>query len=618
MGKGSRSSASKGLKWSAFCNNFYLLSLIWRICPWRVIHSFLSSLVGFGCWVFYSVIFMRYLFGAAEMTRTFPEVLTFVLVSLGVMCLVGLYNCWYWRRHIPMTDQKLIYGLNRMMFDKAASVDISCYENPDFYDDYTRAATETAARASSVLSSTANFIGSLLSSFYVMATMYSINKVVAFFAFLPVLGTLVIGKFQNKLIYQREQEQVSDRRRQDYVNRAVYLQKFANEVRLTSIYRVLRGTYTAAHDSICKTIDRFFPKILALDATKGIICFPLVFEGTWFYAAYCAMVPKTIAVGDFVVLASAIVSTTWMLIDFANSITECYKNGLYIENLKRFLQYKPKIDEGQKGLMPQLPVKTIEFRDVSFRYEGQEEDCLSHVSFLLHSGQKYALVGHNGSGKSTLVKLLMRLYDPTQGVILLNGVDIRQYNLKAYRRLIGATFQDYAIFSMTVLENAAMHSIEGQEQREAVLQALRQSGAYEKVMSLPDGPDTILTKEFDDNGAVLSGGEFQKIAVARAFARQSPVVVLDEPSSALDPIAEYQMYETILALCERCDPKQGKISVIISHRLSSAAMADQILFLRGGKLAECGTHKQLMQAKGLYADMFIKQAKNYLQDEALA
>jgi ATP-binding cassette subfamily B protein len=267
-------------------------------------------------------------------------------------------------------------------------------------------------------------------------------------------------------------------------------------------------------------------------------------------------VSKTIQIEDFVVLASAIVSTTWMLTNFSNSITASFENGLYINNLKTFLNYKEKISEDQQGIILNSAVESIEFKNVSFTYDGQSELSLKDVNLVMLSGRKVDLVGHNGAGKSTLIKLIMRLYDPTEGVILLNGINIKEYNLKEYRKLIGTIFQDYQILSMTVLENVMMNSIDNDADRKKAINALKKSDIYDKVQTLVNGEDTILTREFDDNGAILSGGKYQKIAMARAIVKENPIIILDEPSSALDPIAEYEMYETIMDLCNTYDQKK--------------------------------------------------------------
>ncbi|MBO4290592.1 MAG: ATP-binding cassette domain-containing protein, partial [Lachnospiraceae bacterium] len=222
-------------------------------------------------------------------------------------------------------------------------------------------------------------------------------------------------------------------------------------------------------------------------------------------------------------------------------------------------------------------------------------------------GKTYALVGHNGAGKTTLIKLLLRFYDPTEGRILLNGRDIREYNLKKYRALFATAFQDHRMFSMSVTDNVLMGEAVSEEQKEeSVRKALQLAGVYDKVASLPAGPATTLTHEFDDEGAVLSGGEFQKIVVARAFVKKCPFKIFDEPSSALDPIAEYELFENIYNSCRE------NTLVFISHRLSSVQNADWVYLLEGGSVKEEGNHRMLMEKKGIYADMYTKQAKNYL------
>ena len=224
---------------------------------------------------------------------------------------------------------------------------------------------------------------------------------------------------------------------------------------------------------------------------------------------------------------------------------------------------------------------------------------------MITKGQSVALVGHNGAGKTTIIKLLLRLYDPTSGTIFYNGKDIREYNLKAYRELFATTFQDFQMFGMTIKENVLMGRHYEREE-ELVIDALKKAGVYEKVLSLENGIDTMMTKEFDENGAVLSGGETQKIAVARTFVKDAPMKIFDEPSSALDPIAEYELFQNIM--------KEGSdhTMLFISHRLSSVKNCDKVFMLEKGHLIEEGAHDELIAANGSYAQMYKKQAMNYL------
>ena len=222
--------------------------------------------------------------------------------------------------------------------------------------------------------------------------------------------------------------------------------------------------------------------------------------------------------------------------------------------------------------------------------------------------EKIALVGHNGAGKSTLIKLLLRLYDPTEGQISLDGTTLENIKLKEYREMFSVVFQDFKTISLPVAENVLMRPREADD-NEKIIMALKNSGAYERIMELPNGIDTMLTKEFDKDGAVLSVGQAQKVAIAHAFVKNAPYIILDEPSSALDPVAENEMYNNMMKAGE------GKAMIFISHRLSSAVSADRIYMLEHGKIVESGTHEELMNLNGKYADMFKKQAQNYIDLE---
>ena len=380
-------------------------------------------------------------------------------------------------------------------------------------------------------------------------------------------------------------------------------------MRLTKVFRLLRHQYRDAITGVADVTKKYVWKSVALHWLYVEFTFTFIFEGLLIYGAYRSLVSHTISLAQLAVITSMMVSTTWILIGFTDSVTECFKNGLFVEYLKKFLEYKEKIPENYEGDDPGRTIESIEFRNVSFAYK--DIPVLENLNMKLEGKKTYALVGHNGAGKSTIIKLLLRFYDPTQGEIFLNGRNIKEYNLQKYRALFATAFQDNRMFSMSVADNVVLGEDISEDRKKAVVEeALKLSGVYEKVMSLPKGIDTTLTREFDDEGAVLSGGEFQKIVVARAFARSCPVKVFDEPSSALDPIAEYKLFDNILKAC------QENTLLFISHRLSSVQNADYVFRLEKGKVLEEGTHKQLMKKKGAYADMYNKQAENYLADSA--
>jgi len=279
----------------------------------------------------------------------------------------------------------------------------------------------------------------------------------------------------------------------------------------------------------------------------------------------------------------------------------------------QFLNYEPDIDENQDGITAPLKIEIVEFKNVSFKYEGSENFALNSINLKIKTNEKIAVVGHNGSGKSTLIKLLLRLYDPTEGEILLNGINIKEYNLKDYRRQFGVVFQDFKHFAFSIFDNVTMNDENICE--EQVINALKSSDIYDKISTLPKGIHTPLTREFDDDGAVLSGGEQQKIAIARTLVKYTPFAILDEPTSALDPVAEYKMYENMMKSSE------NRSVIFISHRLSSAVVADRILMFGDGELIETGSHTQLISKNGHYAEMFRIQAEKYvdeIKEEAFA
>jgi ATP-binding cassette subfamily B protein len=314
---------------------------------------------------------------------------------------------------------------------------------------------------------------------------------------------------------------------------------------------------------------------------------------------------ENLPISEFSVLVSAITTCRNKIGHLAKYFAMQQKHCLWVQNLRNFLEYEPQIKSGT--IIPE-DFESIEFKNVSFRYTEDMDYIIKNVSFKIEKGQTVAVVGHNGAGKTTLSKLLMRLYDVTDGEILYNGRNIKEYNLPEYREKFASVFQDYKVFAMTVAENVLTEEVTD-ENKEIAVNALKMSGAYKKIAKLPQKENSLLTKEFDSEGVLLSGGETQKVTIARIFARDFCVAVLDEPSSALDPVAESKMYDALI------EGTKGKTVIYISHRLSSATRSDNILVFNNGELVERGTHEELMANNGEYAEMFTLQASGYTQNE---
>lgn len=602
------------MKSSYLKNNLYLLKLLWGISKGRVTADFLQSFFGYASWVFYDIVFIKFLVSSIETGRTFEEILLFLIVSALVFLIPSAFESWYTHIYKEKTNADIFGKINTMLFEKATEVELSCYEDTEFYNKFTFAMKDCHIRIAEILENISLIFASVIAAVFSLYYMFLIDHFVIIFILGPIIGNFVFGKLINEIKFRQKKESIPYTRKMDYVNRSIYLADYAKELRMTSVFEVLKKLYVEGYTGVIGKIKQYQGKEIRLVLWRNIFTFVVIFQGVMFYSMYGTLVTKTITISGFAVLFSAMSSVAWMVIQASNAILKSYEDTLYIANMKAFLEYEPTINERQKGLIPEQIVEAgkeeIVFDNASFVYKGQEDATLRHLNMTIHNKEKIAIVGHNGAGKTTFIKLLMRLYDASEGTITYNSRNIKEYDIGEYRKLFGTAFQDYQVFALTVAENVLMYKPKKEADYEKVADCLKRAGVYEKICSLPKGMDTVLTKEFAEDGAVLSGGELQKIAVARAFAKEYDIAVFDEPSSALDPIAEYKLYENII------EAGKDKTVIFISHRLYAASLADKIYLFENGEIAEQGSHEELMKLNGKYADMFQKQAKNYQGGEA--
>ena len=548
-----------------------------------------------------NVLFLETALSIIEGNGTFREfAIRMIIIVVGKLLvdLIGYINVYTVRIKFEIKCESYI---NSLIFKKAQQVELGCYENPDFFDNYNRATWVVEKGGfKRIIEGSAWTLGSVVSLILLIRYLFSIDPILVIFLICPVI-VMGFRVFKNNIELEKEKAMTPYERQKDYVRRTILLKDFAKEIKTTNIFVVLEKRFRRAIEDNVKTIKKYGWKIALLECFSDYFAEIIPVTGGFLYGCYRLMVVKDIPISEFSVLVSAITTCRNKLNQLAYYFAMQQKHCLWVQNLRDFLEYEPKIQGGD--VIPE-DFQSLEFKNVSFKYTDDGDYIIKNASFRIENGQTIAVVGHNGAGKTTLSKLLMRFYDVTDGEILYNGINIKEYDLLLYRQKFASVFQDYKVFAMTVSENVLTEEITPENEKLAV-DALKMAGVYDKIATFPNKENSLLTKEFDENGILLSGGETQKVTIARLFASDFDIAVLDEPSSALDPVAESRMYDALLK------GTQGKTVIYISHRLSSATRSDNILVFNNGILTEQGTHQELMSRDGEYNHMFTLQASGY-------
>ncbi len=582
-------------------NNVFALRQMSRGCRGRIAFKLATS----AFWGAYAVVqsfFLRYAVNTAQTSGSFTSVMIFLAVWIAsgfvVNFAIELINL----RLEPYFQYKISKNLKMPVMKKTAECDLACYESPEFYNDYAMTMANCVTRYEQVADSFSNLAWDIVSIFGHGALALLIDPVVLVFALLPFL-LIPITKKRMKENFKLDKLNAEQNRRKLYSLRTFYQAAYAKEMRLTNISEPILARFKAATED-AKKVFRTQGRLIGICWFFEMVVQRILSQfSVYVYAAYQTLVTGRMKYGDCVVLTDTVEYLYWDIRDITEMGTQFYEHALYIEKLRGFLDYKPAVAKNEDG--PRASYGDLVLEGVSFRYFGSDKDVLKNVSLRIGKGEKIALVGHNGAGKTTLTKLLLRLYDPTEGKITLDGTDAREIELDSYRDTFATVLQDYRHFSMTVKENVLLRP-ERDGDDELVIDSLKRAGVWDRIAETEQGIDTVLDHELDENGLVLSGGQAQKISIAHIYAKNSPIVILDEPTSALDPVAEYNMYKNMMEACE------GRSVVFISHRMSSAVMADRVYLLEDGEVVESGSHDEFMAKGGKYAELFNIQAQNYL------
>ncbi len=600
-----RNWTEKKEKVSIIKNTAFALKLVWKIDK-RLPLGYLVSTVSQKVFSMFiqNVLFLKILLTAIDGGREFSVYLKYLLMFLAV-ALISEAASWIGRYESHVATKAVLQGLNNLVFEKASQLDIACYEDAKFYDKYQRATDVLSNGYFDIICwNVCTILGNLTAFLCIVTTITAINP--AYLCFLiPVLFVFGIQTIINRLFYNRNVEMTRNNRVKAYIQRTVFLKDYAKDIRTSNIFLVMMKRFEAAIKANIQIIKKYGFKIFLLSLANEVCGELIPVIGTYAYAGYEFVYKHTLTISGFSVVLSSIQSirdAVWQLAECFDELTHIV---MYFQDLKNFLKYEPEIKDGEREADK---FESLEFKNVTFTYPGASKPSIKNLSFKIENGKTVAIVGVNGAGKSTLVKLILRFYDPDEGEILYNGINIREYKIKPYRNVFATVFQDYKNFAVSVYENVICHQCD-ENDKELARRSLIKSGVWEKVKSLPKEGDTVLTREFEEDGAGLSGGENQKVSTARLFARSFEAAILDEPSSALDPIAEYKMYENLISATKE------KTVIYISHRLSSAVLSDSIIVIDNGQIVEQGNHKELMNAGGEYSRMFTLQASSYNRKE---
>lgn len=504
-----------------------------------------------------------------------------------------------------LLQERMTLTIRHQVMKHASDLHLAYFEGSASYDMLRQAAQEAPTRPLSMMTSALGLIRTMITFASMIALLVSISPLLALVALLaPIPAFISQSKYGSRAFWLTFMMSPI-KRRMDYLSSLVTTDTYAKETKLFGLgpYFVdrFRKLGVVAYERQRKlTVKR------NVSSTSWGLLSTLVGSGIALYIALEA-VGGRLTLGDLALYTAAATSVQSSVTGLFTAFSGMYENNLYLDTLYKFLDTTPEITAPAKPRpLPSTVEGHIQFESVSFSYPGADEPALHGVSFEIRPGETVAVVGRNGAGKSTLFKLLCRLYDPTAGRILLDGVDIREYDPVELRTKISAMFQDYVTYQGTAAENIGLGDLNRLTDREHIEDSARRAGADERIARLPTGYDSPLGRWFDQ-GVSLSGGEWQKIALARAFQREAPILILDEPTSALDAQAEHDLFDRLHTL------SRGRTTLYISHRFSTVRQAERILLLDHGKVAEYGTHEALMAADAGYAELFTLQAEAYLR-----
>ena len=590
-------------------NQIFLWKLCFKTCPLYMIYHLYDAFRYQGVIFLEHVLGIRYVLKCAEFHEPFTKALFYIglILFLNILQIIpdGFFIYGWQFKYKP----RLYRALKEEMFKKASEIDLYCYDDPAYYNNFVLSVSQSEAaidRFLELLNMAMQAITVLFTTgiFYIMTDPIGIA-----FVFASFILRFVVSKKLNKVNYENRLAVNPHMRKRDYVSRVFYLKDFAKELRLhPNAGAQLEEEFAEANDNIIKEHKKVAVKRVCFQFLKDYGVGDFLIDGLYItYLVYKAAVLHTVNYSDAVILFNRTGSLRGSMSRFADLGPKAHENSMFVDKIRAFLNYEPRLKNNEGDAVPE-GAGELKLEHVTFKYSESGRKVLDDISLSVKPGEHIAIVGYNGAGKTTLIKLLMRLYDPTSGSISYHGRNITELCPNDYHKRIGVVFQDYQMFGANLAENVVMDDLPKDEldtRAPQITAALTDAGFAQKLARLPDGLFTQVTTEFDKKGVDFSGGESQKVAISRAFYKKADILIMDEPSSALDPIAEYELNKAMESAAK------GKTVFYISHRLSTTRDADRIIMLERGRIIEEGTHTELLARNGKYAEMWNAQAGKY-------
>jgi ATP-binding cassette subfamily B protein len=579
--------------------------MIWKTSPrltfWNIVLRLFKSAIPVAQLYVAKLIIDEVILQISAPQKDFTQLWWWLGIELSLAVSSEILN-----RLISLTDALLgdLYANHSSveLMHKASTLDLGMFEDSEFYDKLERARRQTTGRVV-LMSMVLSQLQDLITIIFLGVGLVAFEPWLILILAVAVLPSFLSEAYFSRSSYSLVRSWTPQRRELDYLRYIGASVETAKEIKVFGLDDFLTNRFG-------KIANEYYLVNRALAVKRTIWGTILqVLSVLAYYGAYLLIIIKTVGgaltVGSMTFLSGSFNRLQNQLQNLLSTFTRITESALYLQDYFDFLAINPLIRDETDAVDPPAEIqKGIQFENVGFKYPGTDVWAVRHLSFVLQPGEKLALVGENGAGKTTLVKLLARMYDPSEGSISLDGTDIKRFRIEKYRRMIGVIFQDYVRFAFIASENVAVGQIEEATNQPKIQNASEKSLADAVIKKLPEGYNQMLGKRFSD-GIDLSGGEWQKVALARAYMRDAQIVILDEPTASLDARAEYEVFKRFSELTK------GKTAVIISHRFSTVRMADRILVLKNGEKIEIGTHQELLTKNGLYAELFNLQAQGY-------